>query len=237
VWTFEQFVEQSLGTTTVPGLRTLFERVLADEGFGNYFVGTVTDRSIIDIGWEEFPDGHFETYLAERWSEVDPILTLASRARRPFCWDHVAQGRRFNASQIALLDELKRVGVHSISVTPFQHPDGHCDMVAISRRHPEPPDPARLPVLQAICAQAWCRYADLAGIGLADTREAIGLTKREIEILQWIKHGKNNSEISEIMTVSIKTVEYHVGNILKKLGASNRTAAVVIAFKNNLLAL
>ena len=62
-------------------------------------------------------------------------------------------------------------------------------------------------MLQAICAQAWCRYADLAGIGLVGTKEAMGLTKREIEILKWIKHGKNNSEISEIMTVSIKTVD------------------------------
>jgi DNA-binding NarL/FixJ family response regulator len=54
---------------------------------------------------------------------------------------------------------------------------------------------------------------------------------------QWIKHGKSNTEISEITVLSIKTIEYHVGNILKKLGASNRTAAVIIAIKNNLLPL
>jgi DNA-binding NarL/FixJ family response regulator len=39
------------------------------------------------------------------------------------------------------------------------------------------------------------------------------------------------------MNLSIKTIEYHVGNILKKLGATNRTTAVVIALKHRLLAL
>jgi len=63
------------------------------------------------------------------------------------------------------------------------------------------------------------------------------LTSRELEILRWIKHGKNNIEISEIMNVAVKTIEYHVGNIFKKLGAGNRTAAVVIAIRNKLLEL
>jgi len=61
------------------------------------------------------------------------------------------------------------------------------------------------------------------------------LTNRELEILRWLKDGKSNSETSEIMGLSIKTIEYHVGNILKKLGAANRTTAVVIAIRRRLL--
>ena len=37
------------------------------------------------------------------------------------------------------------------------------------------------------------------------------------------------------MGLSVKTIEYHVGNILKKLGAANRTTAVVIAIRRRLL--
>ena len=65
----------------------------------------------------------------------------------------------------------------------------------------------------------------------------VTLTDREREILKWIKYGKSNTEISEITALSIKTIEYHVGKILKKLGASNRTTAVVIAIKHKLLSL
>ena len=53
----------------------------------------------------------------------------------------------------------------------------------------------------------------------------------------WIKDGKSNADISEIMSLSPKTVEYHVGNILRKLGAANRTTAVVIALQRQILAL
>jgi DNA-binding CsgD family transcriptional regulator len=144
---------------------------------------------------------------------------------------------RFSRAQTALLDECRRVGVHSIVVVPFSNPKGGCEMVGVSQRHLDPPDRARIAVLQAICAQAWCRYSDLAGGGPDDGRREIALTDRELEILKWVKDGKSNSETSEIMGLSVKTIEYHVGNILRKLGAANRTTAVVIAIKHRLLAL
>jgi DNA-binding CsgD family transcriptional regulator len=52
------------------------------------------------------------------------------------------------------------------------------------------------------------------------------LTKRELEILQWIKEGKTGWEISVIMDISENTVRFHIKNILKKLGAVNKTHAV-----------
>jgi DNA-binding NarL/FixJ family response regulator len=40
-----------------------------------------------------------------------------------------------------------------------------------------------------------------------------------------------------MVNVAVNTIEYHVGNIFKKLGAANRTAAVVIAIRNKMLEL
>lgn len=237
VLSFEDFVEQSQQTATGPQLRALFEDVMADEGFENYLLATLADGRIRDASWVRFPEGHFETYIAEGWERVDPVLAFMARARRPFFWDDVAPGMRLEPAQIALLEECKRVGVHSVTVVPFQSPDGRCDIIGVSRRHAEPLDPARLPILQAMCAQAWCRYSDLAGSSLTNESAMLALTDRELEILKWIKDGKSNTEISEIVSLSVKTIEYHVGNILRKLGASNRTTAVVIAIKNKLLAL
>jgi LuxR family quorum sensing-dependent transcriptional regulator len=234
---FEAFVEQSQRAATAPELKCLFERVMAEEGFENHFIGTITQRAVLSAAWLEFPKAHFETYLAERWNEIDPILSLSARATRPFCWDDVAANLIFSRRQVAMLDECKRAGVHAIIVTPFQGQNGRSEIVGISRRHAGRPDPRRVPILQAICAQTWCRYADLIDNSLTGESEAIVLTGRELEILKWIKHGKNNAEISEIMSVAVKTIEYHVANIFRKLGAGNRTAAVVIAIKNRLLEL
>ena len=62
--------------------------------------------------------------------------------------------------------------------------------------------------------QTWSRYCDLDG-GAARQRahREMSLTDREVEILKWLKDGKSNSEISQITSLSMKTIEYHVGNV------------------------
>ncbi len=63
------------------------------------------------------------------------------------------------------------------------------------------------------------------------------LTEREIEILGHVAAGARNREIADILNVSIKTVEFHLRNILGKLGARSRTEAVVRAWQLDLLTL
>ena len=62
------------------------------------------------------------------------------------------------------------------------------------------------------------------------------LTARESEVLGWIKAGKNNWEISEILHISERTVKFHVANLCRKLGANTRAHAVAIALQRGLLA-
>lgn len=52
------------------------------------------------------------------------------------------------------------------------------------------------------------------------------LTKREREILRLLRSGLRNSEIARDLFVSKSTVEFHVRNLLEKLGARNRVEAV-----------
>ena len=61
------------------------------------------------------------------------------------------------------------------------------------------------------------------------------LTEREITILKLIMLGYANSQISKKIFISIHTVKAHIGSIIRKLDAKNRTNAVYIALKNNLL--
>ena len=61
------------------------------------------------------------------------------------------------------------------------------------------------------------------------------LTERELEVLEWMAKGLNNSEIAENLYVSRSTVKFHVSSILSKLGAASRTEAVAIAIEHNLV--
>lgn len=52
------------------------------------------------------------------------------------------------------------------------------------------------------------------------------LTAREVEILHWSAAGKTNAEQAIILDISANTVGFHLKNIYRKLGVSNRAGAV-----------
>ena len=62
-----------------------------------------------------------------------------------------------------------------------------------------------------------------------------GLTAREVDVLQLIAQGATNRQIATTLTISVKTVDAHVANILSKIGCDNRTAAAAFALQHNLL--
>ncbi|WP_443034882.1 response regulator [Streptomyces sp. BE133] len=72
-------------------------------------------------------------------------------------------------------------------------------------------------------------------LGSAEALPKAALTRREEEVLRLMATGLSNPEIAESFTVSLETVKTHVGNVLTKLGAQNRTHAVVIAYESGLV--
>jgi NarL family two-component system response regulator LiaR len=66
-------------------------------------------------------------------------------------------------------------------------------------------------------------------------REELGITNRELEILQLIARGMSNREIAEHLFVSENTVKTHSSRLFDKLTARRRTQAVQIAKENGLI--
>ena len=65
--------------------------------------------------------------------------------------------------------------------------------------------------------------------------KVLGITKRELEILELIAHGMSNREIAEKLFVSENTVKTHSSRLFDKLGAKRRTQAVQIAKESGLI--
>lgn len=63
------------------------------------------------------------------------------------------------------------------------------------------------------------------------------LTPRETQVLELVADGLSNKAIAAALGVSDETVKFHLGLILGKLGASNRTDAVRLALKLGLVTL
>ncbi|RKT10965.1 LuxR family two component transcriptional regulator [Streptomyces sp. 1114.5] len=69
----------------------------------------------------------------------------------------------------------------------------------------------------------------------AEALPRAALTGREESVLRLMATGLSNPEIAQSLAVSLETVKTHVGNVLTKLDAQNRTHAVVIAYESGLV--
>jgi DNA-binding NarL/FixJ family response regulator len=70
--------------------------------------------------------------------------------------------------------------------------------------------------------------------GGADVARTAGLTEREFEIIKLVASGLSNKAIARDLWVTEQTVKFHLSNVYRKLGITNRTEAAYWAFSRGL---
>jgi DNA-binding NarL/FixJ family response regulator len=67
------------------------------------------------------------------------------------------------------------------------------------------------------------------------TAEELRLTPKERQVLEHLTHGLSNAEIGRALRLSQQTVKFHLTNVYRKLGVTNRTEASRFALRNALV--
>jgi FixJ family two-component response regulator len=75
----------------------------------------------------------------------------------------------------------------------------------------------------------------LTGNSGGNGKKVTSLSMREREVLKWLKMGKSSWDISVILDISERTVNFHITNIMNKLDAMTRTQAVAICIEKGLI--
>ncbi len=93
------------------------------------------------------------------------------------------------------------------------------------------------PSVSKILADDYARSAGPDGSGGSASKIDPRLTAREREILQLVAEGETHQRIAETLHISVRTVDTHCNNIMKKLDIHDTANLVTYAIKNGILIL
>jgi DNA-binding CsgD family transcriptional regulator len=234
---FEDYVEKCAAATSVAEVARLYNEAVEAEGYENCVLTSLRGRKIGHIAWAKIPDGYYDAYMENQWDRIDPVVASSLRAVRPFFWNDVIEQTKLSKVQEDFLNECRTLHVQGGIVFPFHGPGHRLDILSVSRRVDEPANKERTSYLHAISTETWTRYLELSEGQLFLKTDGDQLTPRELEILRWCKDGKSRPDIGAILSISPKTVEFHLCNLMNKLGATNQITAVVIAIQRGLIEL
>ena len=74
-----------------------------------------------------------------------------------------------------------------------------------------------------------------SSLPIAEDGDLSGLSDREIEVLSLISLGLSNAKIAAELSIATETVKTHIRHIMRKLAATDRTQAAVIALKRRIV--
>jgi len=231
-------------------LGPLFHKAFSDVGFG------ISAYTRLDQpGYEElssdvfrqqmvqvttFPSEWRGRYNKQNYHQIDPIYRHCRSSIASMEWRHTAKCRDLAPIQRQLFYEAHDFGLSDGLAIPLHGPRGGFAVVSLSgnelktkfkrvvqtRRHTAH--------LMAIHFHAVFERM----LQLDDTNtKRVELTERETECMKWSALGKSSWEISRILSLSERTVNFHMGNAIRKLDVSNRTHAVAKSIYYRLISL
>lgn len=171
-------------------------------------------------------------YDADRLHYVDPTVTHCLSSAVPIVWEpDTFDGPR----QREFYEEACGHGIRSGITFPIHGPNGEFGVVSFaSDALPDPHD-----TMQAMASLSLIRdYAFESSLKFVRPQQAQDrprLTRRELEVLNWVMVGKSSWEISKITNCSEATVNFHIGNVRQKFGVSTRQQALVKAIGMGIL--
>ena len=173
-------------------------------------------------------------YDIERLAYRDPTVGHCLTSVLPIVWEP----ETFKSeAERALYEEASGYGIRSGVTLPIHGPHGEFGVISFASDGKTGPEFTRdlnraMPAMTLVRDYAFAssqRFSDTAG------EAAPRLTRRELEVLNWVMVGKSSWEISMITRCSEATVNFHLANVRQKFNVNTRQQAVIKAISLGLI--
>lgn len=183
------------------------------------------------------PQGYAEHYARENYYVDDPVAAWCRRSMDPFEWSEAPFDPSTWPRAAEVMNVASEFGMRRGFCVPIATRHGIQSCVTMAGEQPNF-DPQAKRAAQFLGLYAHAKSLALSEMVEKTRRHAEGnLTDREREALSWTAAGKSSWEISVILGVSERTVNWFIANAGRKLGAVNRTQAVVNAIRTGAIAI
>jgi LuxR family transcriptional regulator len=174
--------------------------------------------------YDNFPHQWHQQYRAQGYVSIDPTVRHGLRSLMPLVWtDEVfAETRDF-------WEDARGQGLRYGWAQPCRDPSGVAGMLTVARSN-EPLSDSELKL--KVPRLLWMtQVAHLAMSKLVVHRilpeTQLRFSRREIAVMRWTAEGKTSGEIADILRITERTVNFHIGNVTTKLNVANKTAAAI----------
>jgi LuxR family transcriptional regulator len=163
-------------------------------------------------------------------AEVDPIMARTVRGGGVVHWD--CSTIREDAPEGRFHDFLQDLRLRSGLNIPLQTQGSEIWGIVLASRQPVTVSPETIQQTFSLAATVLLKRTLLLGAEsapkAADDPRLELLSAEQREILRWVAHGKSNGDIALILGHSKRAIDYHVTQILRKLGVASRTQAAAL---------
>ncbi|MFJ7884311.1 autoinducer binding domain-containing protein [Pseudomonas sp. NPDC096917] len=180
-----------------------------------------------------YPTAYIKSFEASSLVNENPVENHCRTSIDPLIWDQTLFSRTPR-----LWESSREHGVNYGWSFSIYDANGVVSILSLSRRN-SPITPQEFNEKAAdllwLCHELHSALHDTVAV-CEKANESIGrLSLRECEVLRWTAQGKTASDIGMILSLTPRTVNFHISSAIRKMGASNKTSAAVIAAKSGLL--
>lgn len=173
-----------------------------------------------------YSDGHIENLFNDAQKKQ-----RSTNCPHPFVADACAivVPRTTTESKACSPDEMAVINLNGSIASACQKGTGKVESTCMTAKLTTPTPPiANLEILQLIMPHLHDALNRIALERQSLIHNSL-FTKRELEVLHWVREGKTNWEIATIIDVSERTVKFHLKNIFGKMGVTRRSQAAAMA--------
>jgi DNA-binding CsgD family transcriptional regulator len=214
--------------TSLDQLETILGAECQLLGFDSFFYALRTPTSYSHaeiIVLDGFPERWVKRYFEHAYFDIDPVKEWCVKKVVPLCWSDLVldPGSR---SETMMLDAASYGLCDGVSM-PVHSPQGELGILSFSIN--APPAQARsiaktsVPHVQLLANHLQQAVRRISGLLEEPGPE---LTERERECLSWAADGKTSGEIAQILSITERTVNFHLNNLAQKMGVTSRQHAV-----------